>query len=78
MNVKIIKRFLTYVGTTLLGMVAFFGITYGAKTFLGHEGYGVIGMLGVFMVWFLYTMAKSDVESAEREAKWNAEKLARK
>jgi|TARA_B100001057_G_scaffold300815_1_gene300995 hypothetical protein len=78
MNVKVLKRFLNYVGITAIGMGTFFGISFLAKTYLGHEGYGVIGLIGIFMVWFLYTMAKSDVESAEREEKWAQEKLARK
>ena len=78
MNVKVLKKFLNYVGITAIGMAVFVSITFLAKSYLGHEGYGIIGLIGIFMVWFLYTMAKSDVESAEREEKWAKEKLARK
>lgn len=78
MNIKVIKKFLSYIAITIIGMGTFFGISFLAKTYLGHEGYGVIGLIGIFMFWFLYTMAKSEVESAEREEKWAQEKLARK
>ena len=67
MNIKVMKKFLSYIGITAIGMAVFFSVTFLAKTYLGHEGYGVIGLLGILMVWFLYTMAKSDVESAEIE-----------
>ena len=71
MNVKVMKKFLSYVVITALMMSAIFGITFLAKTYLGHGGYGMIAILAVFMLWFLYTMAKSDVESKEREALYN-------
>ena len=78
MNVKVMKKFAGYVGITALMMFAISGVTFLAKTYTGHEGYGLIGLLGVFMIWFLYSMAKSDVESAEREEKWANEKLEKK
>lgn len=78
MNVKVMKKFAGYVGITALMMFAISGVTFLAKTYMGHEGYGLIGLLGVFMIWFLYSMAKSDVESAEREEKWANEKLEKK
>ena len=53
--------------------VVFFGITLLARTYFGHGGYGLIVVLAVFMLWFLYTMAKSDVESKEREELYNKE-----
>ena len=73
MNVKVIKKFLSYVGITAVMMSVFFGITLFARTYFGHGGYGLIVVLAVFMLWFLYTMAKSDVESKEREEMYNKE-----
>jgi hypothetical protein len=71
MNVKVMKKFLSYVVITALSMSAIFGITFLANTYLGHGGYGMIAILAVFMLWFLYTMAKSEVESKEREEFYN-------
>ena len=41
---------------------------------MGDPSYGIIGILGTFLIWFTYTMAKSQVESEEREAKWAKER----
>ena len=39
--------------------------------------YGVIGILGIFPIWFTWTMSVSQVESEMREAEWAKEKAQR-
>ena len=39
--------------------------------------YGVIGILGIFLIWFTWTMSVSQVESEMREAEWAKEKAQR-
>ncbi len=73
----VLKRFLSYLVGMLLGGVIFYLIAYGAKFFMGDPSYGIIGILGAFLIWFTYTMAKSQVESEEREAKWAKEREER-
>lgn len=77
-NLEVLVTFAKYVAITIGCGALFYGITYGSKELLGHGGYGLIAVLAVFTLWFLYTMAKSDVESKEREARWAKEKLERK
>jgi len=76
-NMAVLKRFLSYLVGMLLGGVIFYLIAYGAKFFMGDPSYGIIGILGAFLIWFTYTMAKSQVESEEREAKWAKEREER-
>ena len=73
-NMAVLKRFLSYLVGMLLGGVIFYLIAYGAKFFMGDPSYGIIGILGAFLIWFTYTMAKSQVE---REAKWAKEREER-
>jgi len=77
-NMAVLKRFLSYLVGMLLGGVIFYLIAYGAKFFMGDPSYGIIGILGTFLIWFTYTMAKSQVESEEREAKWAKERAESK
>ena len=73
-NMAVLKKFFTYIAITVVAGAVFFGITYSAKELLGHGGYGIIAMFAVFTLWFLYSMAKSDVESKEREERYTKER----
>jgi len=53
-------------------------LCYSSHKFLGDPSYGIVGVFVAFLLGFLYSMAKSDVESKEREARWAAEDAARK
>lgn len=77
-NLAVLNRFLTYIAITVGAGAVFFGITFGSKELFGHGGYGLIGMLTLFTLWFLYVSAKSNVEWEEKEARWAQEKIKNK
>ena len=77
-NTAVLSRFGQYVGSTALAMAIVYGIVYASHKFLGDASYGILGVFSCFFLGFLYAMAKSDVESKEREARWAAEDAARK
>ena len=77
-NMTVLSRFGQYVGSTALVMALVYAIVYASQKFLGDPSYGIVGIFSVFLLGFLYAMAKSDVESKEREARWAAEDAARK
>ena len=72
-NMTVLSRFGQYVGSTALVMALVYAIVYASQKFLGDPSYGIVGLFSVFLLGFLYAMAKSDVESKEREARWAAE-----
>lgn len=78
MNVKVLKKFISYLIGMAIGGVLFLGIMKLAGTYLGNPTYGLIAILGLGFLWFTWTMSVSQVESEEREEKWAREKLARK
>ena len=77
-NNTVLGRFGQYVGATALAMATVYVIVHASNKFLGDPSYGIVGIFSVFLLGFLYAMAKSDVESKEREARWAAEDAARK
>ena len=77
-NMTVLNRFGQYVGSTALVMALVYAIVYASHKFLGDPSYGIVGIFSAFLLGFLYAMAKSDVESKEREARWAAEDAARK
>lgn len=76
-NIAVLKKFTSYLLGLLLGGVLFYGIASFAKAFFGDPSYGVIGILGIFLIWFTWTMSVSQVESEMREAEWAKEKAKR-
>ncbi len=72
-NMTVLSRFGQYVGSTALVMALVYAIVYASQKFLGDPSYGIVGLFSVFLLGFLYAMAKSDVESKQREARWAAE-----
>ena len=78
MNVKVLKKFISYLIGMAIGGVLFLGIMKLAGTYLGNPTYGLIAILGLGFLWFTWTMSVSQVESEEREEKWARERLARK
>ena len=60
-NIEVYKKFAYYLAVTLASMVVFYAITFAAERLLGHEGYGLIAVLAVLMVAFLWVMAKESV-----------------
>ena len=77
-NTAVLSRFGQYVGSTALAMAIVYGIVYASHKFLGDASYGILGVFSCFLLGFLYAMAKSDVESKEREARWAAQEAERK
>ena len=77
-NNTVLGRFGQYVGATALAMATVYVIVHASNKFLGDPSYGIVGIFSVFLLGFLYAMAKSDVERKEREARWAAEDAARK
>ena len=74
----VLGRFGQYVGATALAMATVYVIVHASNKFLGDPSYGIIAVLSAFMLTFLYSMAKSDVESKEREARWAAQEAERR
>jgi len=77
-NNTVLGRFGQYVGATALAMATVYVIVHASNKFLGDPSYGIIAVMSAFMLAFLYSMAKSDVESKEREARWAAKEAERK
>ena len=72
-NIEVYKKFAYYLAVTLASMVVFYAITFAAERLLGHEGYGLIAVLAVLMVAFLWVMARESVENDKRKARWAEE-----
>ncbi len=77
-NNTVLGRFGQYVGATAVAMTVVYMVVLLSQKYLGDPSYGIILIMTAFMLTFLYSMAKSDVESKEREARWAAEDRARK
>ena len=77
-NMTVLSRFGQYVGCTALVMATVYVVMYASNKFLGDPTYGIVGIFSALLLTFLYAMAKSDVESKEREARWAAEDAERK
>ena len=77
-NNAVLNRFGQYVGGTALAMATVYVIVHASNKFLGDPSYGIIAVFSTFMLTFLYSMAKSDVENKEREARWAAQDAERK
>ena len=75
-NIAILKKFTTYCGLSGLALLTTSGIMYSAEKLFGHSGYGLIAILVVFVISFLWMTAKSNVEIEEREAQWAKEREA--
>lgn len=74
MNVKVLKRFLSYLVGMAIGGVLFLGIMKLADMYFGDPTYGLIAVIGLGFIWFTWTMSVSQVESEEREARWAKER----
>jgi len=77
-NNTVLSRFGQYVGATAVAMMSVYMIVLLSQKYLGDPSYGIIAVMVAFMLTFLYSMAKSDVESKEREARWAAQDAERK
>jgi len=77
-NIQVLNRFAQYVGSTAAVMAACFLVVWLSNFFFGDYNYGIIAMMGTFMLVFLFGMAKSDVESKARQARWDKEDADRK
>lgn len=77
-NMTVLSRFGQYVGTTAVAMMIVYMVVLLSQKHLGDPTYGIIAVMVAFMLTFLYSMAKSDVESKEREARWAAQDAERK
>ena len=77
-NMTVLSRFGQYVGATAVAMMSVYMVVLLSQKYLGDPSYGIIAVMIAFMLTFLYSMAKSDVESKEREARWAAQDAARK
>ena len=73
-NIAIFKKFTTYCGLSGLGLLAVSGVMFGAEKLFGHSGYGLLAILTVFVISFLWMTAKSNVELEEKEARWAKER----
>ena len=77
-NNTVLGRFGQYVGATALAMATVYVIVHASNKFLGDPSYGIIAVMSAFMLAFLYSMAKSDVERKDREARWAKQEADRK
>jgi|TARA_B100001057_G_C22725893_1_gene901697 hypothetical protein len=77
-NNTVLGRFGQYVGATAVAMMSVYMIVLLSQKYLGDPSYGIIAIMTAFMLTFLYSMAKSDVENKEREARWAAQDAERK
>ena len=77
-NNTVLGRFGQYVGATALAMATVYVIVHASNKFLGDPSYGIIAVFSTFMLSFLYSMAKSDVERKDREARWAKQEADRK
>lgn len=75
-NKAVLKKFLSYIVYTVIGFSLFIGVTYLSRELTGQGGYGIIVILGVFMLYTLYKMAESNVKLEESEARWAKEKIS--
>jgi len=76
-NMAVLKKFLSYIVYTVIGGSVFLGVTYLSRELTGQSGYGIIVMLGVFLLYTLYKMAESNVRMEETEARWATERAER-
>jgi hypothetical protein len=75
-NIAILKKFTAYCGFSGLALLATAGIMYSAEKLFGQSGYGLLAILVVFVISFLWMTAKSNVEIEQREAQWAKEREA--
>ena len=77
-NMTVLNRFGQYVGATAIGMMSVYMVVLLSQKYLGDPSYGIMAVMVAFMLTFLYSMAKSDVERKDREARWAKQEADRK
>ena len=77
-NMTVLSKFGQYVGATAVAMMSVYMVVLLSQKYLGDPSYGIIAVMVAFMLTFLYSMAKSDVERKDREARWAKQEADRK
>ena len=77
-NNAVLSRFGTYCGWTALASASFYGVSLVSEKYFGNPAYAIMLLfVGVAMM-ILWSMAKSSVESEERQKRWDKEDAERK
>lgn len=77
-NNAVLSRFGTYCGYAALASASFYGVSLVSEKYFGNPAYAIMLLfVGVAMM-ILWSMAKSSVESEERQKRWDKEDAERK
>jgi len=66
-NMAVLKKFVEYLVLVSLVVLGCYTISYQTEKMFGHAEYGMIGIIAMFMIAFIFVMAKEQVERQERE-----------
>jgi len=66
-NMAVLKKFVEYLVLVSLVILGCYTISYQTEKMFGHAEYGMIGIIAMFMIAFIFVMAKEQVERQERE-----------
>lgn len=77
-NNAVLNRFGTYCGWTALGLTALYSVMWSTNKLFGDPAYGIMIVFAIFAFFVLWSMAKSSVESEERQKRWDKEEAQRK
>ena len=77
-NNAVLNRFGTYCGWTALGSASFYGVSLVSEKYFGNPAYAIMLLFFGLAMMILWSMAKSSVESEERQKRWDKEEELRK
>ena len=77
-NNAVLNRFGTYCGWSALASASFYGVSMVSEKYFGNPAYAIMLLFFVLAMMILWSMAKSSVESEERQKRWDAEEAQRK
>jgi hypothetical protein len=77
-NNAVLNRFGTYCGYAALASASFYGVSMVSEKYFGNSAYAIMLLFFGLAMIILWSMAKSSVESEERQKRWDAEEAQRK
>ena len=77
-NNAVLSRFGSYCGYAALGSASFYGVSLVSEKYFGNSAYAIMLLFFGLAMMILWSMAKSSVESEERQKRWDAEEAQRK
>jgi len=77
-NNAVLNRFGTYCGWAALGSASFYVVSMVSEKYFGNPAYAIMLLFFGLAIMILWSMAKSSVESEERQKRWDKEEELRK